>query len=190
MDEDIDVSAEASVDSSATESLDVEPVVDIPVEEVPIDNIDGLNETEPPISEPEMAEMQSEAAALAIEPFEEESNSDYFELEGANTYNLAERITAGIAAVAMPFAAGASQFAATGRMNAGVPFEAPPAIYAETDYAPKTPEQVLAEFTEQPDAPEPGPFQTADEINDLTSALKEPEFGDHPDDTEGEQNDG
>jgi len=71
MDEDIDVSAEASVDTSAADSVNIEPLADIPVEEVPIDNMDSLNETEPPISEPEMAEMQSEVAALAIEPLDE-----------------------------------------------------------------------------------------------------------------------
>jgi len=71
MDEDIDVSAETSVDSGVTDSLDVEPLADIPVEEAPIETMDSLNESEPPISEPELAELQNEAEALAIEPLDE-----------------------------------------------------------------------------------------------------------------------
>jgi len=71
MDEDIDVSADSVTDSSVTDSLDVEPLADIPIEEAPIDTMDGLNETEPPISEPELTELQNEAEALAIEPLDE-----------------------------------------------------------------------------------------------------------------------
>jgi len=71
MDEDIDVSAEASVDTSAADSVNIEPLADIPVEEAPIDAMDSLNETEPPISEPELAELQNDAEALAIEPLDE-----------------------------------------------------------------------------------------------------------------------
>jgi hypothetical protein len=71
MDEDIDVGIETSVDTGVTDSVSVEPLADIPVEEAPIDTMDSLNEIEPPISEPEMAELQSEAEALAIEPLDE-----------------------------------------------------------------------------------------------------------------------
>jgi len=71
MDEDIDVGIETSVDTSAADSVNVEPLADIPVEEAPIDTMDSLNEAEPPISEPELAGLQNEAEALAIEPLDE-----------------------------------------------------------------------------------------------------------------------
>jgi len=58
MDEDLDVS--------------IEPLADIPVEETSMETaIESLNETEQPISEPELAELQNEAAALEIEPLVE-----------------------------------------------------------------------------------------------------------------------
>jgi len=67
MDEDIDVSADSGTDSSAADSINVEPIADIPVEESAMD----LNQAEPPLSEPELAELQNEAAALEIEPLDE-----------------------------------------------------------------------------------------------------------------------
>jgi len=74
MDEELSASIDVSADSSATDSINIEPLADIPVEEPAIDvvdTMDSLNETEPPISEPELAELQSEAAALEIEPLDE-----------------------------------------------------------------------------------------------------------------------
>ena len=71
MDEGFVAVIDDDVDTSAVDSVNVEPLADIPVEEAPIDTMDSLNETEPPISEPVLAELQNEAAALAIEPLDE-----------------------------------------------------------------------------------------------------------------------
>jgi hypothetical protein len=75
MDEEFDASADSGAISDANsevaDSTDIEPLADIPVEEASMDAIDSPNDLEPPISEPELAELQSEAAALEIEPLDE-----------------------------------------------------------------------------------------------------------------------
>jgi len=161
MDEDIDVSADSGTDSSATDSINVEPIVDIPVEESAMD----LNEAEPPLSEPELAELQNEAAALEIEPLAEESNSDYFEIKGENSHSLGERIAAGMLAAGMPFAYGIKTAAETQNME---PFGAPTEIRMEMPPDAKTPgqevEAFLQEYGGQPDVSKPNPLQTADEL--------------------------
>jgi len=202
MDEDIDVGIEPGVDTSAADSVNVEPLADIPVEEAPIDTMDSLNETEPPISEPELAELQSEAAALAIEPLDEESNSDYFELEGGNSHSLGERIGAGLGAAVAPFAAGIET---ADQVRNTEPFGAPTEIRMESPHDIKTPEQVLEEFIEQSDMSKPSPLQpagelagdfldaaegvaegqrlrdNAEDIDELSTALRKPEYGESSD---------
>ena len=130
----------------------VEPITDIPVEE----SADSLDETEQPISESEMAELQSEADALAIEPFAEENNDDYFEIKGENSHSLGGRIVAGILAGGAPFAAGIESAAPVQNMEQ---FGAPTEIRIDAPNEIKTPEQVLEEFNNKP-----SPLQTAGEL--------------------------
>jgi len=77
MDEGLDVSVDSGVESdgidvSASDSvdvdIDVEPLVDMPVEEVVSED---LNDAEPPISEDEFVELQNEAETLEIQPLDD-----------------------------------------------------------------------------------------------------------------------
>jgi hypothetical protein len=64
----MDVSTGSDLTVSESTDIAVEPIADINVEEL---SMDSLNETELPISEPELAELQDEAAALEIQPLDE-----------------------------------------------------------------------------------------------------------------------
>ncbi|MDR1859154.1 MAG: hypothetical protein LBQ69_06750 [Treponema sp.] len=194
---------ETSSDVPASESMDIsiEPLADIPVEE---SATDSLNDTEPPISEQEMSELQNEAASLEIEPLDDGNNDDYFEIEGENTHSLGERIAAGAFALGAPFAAGVEAAAQAENINTGIPNDVP-AIYAETD-ALQTPEQVIEQYQQDgwvisdgTKESQPSALQTAGElagnyldiaeavaeggrregeaegIKELTSALRKPE---------------
>jgi len=136
----------------------VESVADIPVED---SAMESLSEAEPSLSGQELAELQSEAEALEIEPFVEENNDDYFEIRGENSHGLGERIGAGLLAVSAPFAAGIESAAQVQPME---PFGAPTEIHADSPYEIKTPEQVLEEFIEQSDISKPSPLQAAGEL--------------------------
>jgi hypothetical protein len=67
MDEGLEENASSDLPASDSTDINVEPLVEIPVEEAAMDS---LNETEQPIPEQEMAELQNEAEALEIEPYE------------------------------------------------------------------------------------------------------------------------
>jgi len=67
LDSGTDVGAVSDVSASESADMGIEPLADIPIEDV----ADSLNEAEPPISEQELTELQGEADALEIEPLDE-----------------------------------------------------------------------------------------------------------------------
>ncbi|MCL2028643.1 MAG: hypothetical protein FWG79_09215 [Bacteroidales bacterium] len=171
MDECIDA-GDVSMDTSAIESVDlpaienVEPLVDIPVEEP---TMDYLSDSEPVISESELTDLGSEVEALGIQPLEEiepliddgldaiptelpSEEHDFHELqptdfpqdnENSGSYSPGQRIVAGITA---PFVALDPLGAQIQDMrDCNIPNDVP-AIYQETDYVPQTPEQIVEQY--------------------------------------------
>jgi len=98
----LDIGTDFDLPASESLDIDVEPFVDIPVEE---SFIDSFTDIEPPISEPELAELENEAAALEIEPLDdgidlgynydeaiEEANAQWAEEEQAYEPSTLENI--------------------------------------------------------------------------------------------------
>ena len=78
-------STDTGVDTVAVESVEnnIEPITDVPAEQSTLD----LNTIEQPICEPELAELQNEAAALEIEPLDDEVDIGYDYDEAVQTAN-------------------------------------------------------------------------------------------------------
>ena len=154
---------DSGIDSDFSDSLDIdiEPVVDIPIEEPAMENFDDF---EPSESESELTELQNEAEALEIEPFEE-VEYDFYEgqttdwqqdNDNSGSHSVGTRLLAGALAPVVALDPMAAQIENLTANN--VPNEVP-AIHAETDYVPQTPEQIMEQYQQ-------GGWEISDEKND------------------------